>query len=75
LKWQEVIDNLKIKKENDIVVVYSNEINMFGYGSDEIEAKKDFYETILEYYEYLKANSDRLGKIPARDFEYLKKIL
>jgi hypothetical protein len=61
--------------ENDIYAVTSYDLNMFGYGESDDEAIQDLCDAIVEYYEELEDNQNRLGKIPTQHKHFLDQII
>ncbi|MDI6787948.1 MAG: hypothetical protein QME51_06215 [Planctomycetota bacterium] len=64
-----------ISEEDNLYVVTSYDLNLFGYGETEDEAIQDLCETIVEYYEDIENNKENLGKIPIRDKHFLEQII
>ncbi|MEK6733563.1 MAG: hypothetical protein AABY27_00445 [Pseudomonadota bacterium] len=64
-----------ISEEDNLYVITSHDLNLFGYGETEDEAIQDLCETIVEYYEDIENNKENLGKIPTRDKHFLERII
>ncbi|UCE06954.1 MAG: hypothetical protein JSW07_02635 [bacterium] len=57
--------------ENEIYIASSYDLNTFGYGESEDEALRDLCDCIIEYYEHVKANRNKMGPLLKRDWEFL----
>ena len=68
---------IPIMIENDINVVIAtyDDIDLYGTGDDVQEAISDLCSAIVEYYEGLKENENRLGDIPTQEYAFLKQII
>lgn len=56
-------------------IATSYDLNTFGCGETEDEAIRDLCESIIEYYEHLKSNYNRLGVLLQRDWDFLSRII
>ncbi len=52
---------LEVQREDDSVVVWSADLDEFGYGPHLTAAIEDFQQTIIELYHTLEGEQDRLG--------------
>jgi ribosomal protein S12 methylthiotransferase accessory factor YcaO len=50
-----------VKKDGDVFTVTDSEINMYGVGDTQEEARKDYESAVLEYFEILNENEHRLN--------------
>ena len=61
-----------IQKEGDVFTVVDHEINMYGVGSTKEEAEEDYKSIVIEYFEDLEANENKIGENLKRDLDYLR---
>lgn len=61
--------------EDDVYIASSYDLNTFGYGESEDEALRDLCESVIEYYEHLKANHSNLGALLKRDWDFLSRMI
>ena len=66
---------INILVEDDTYIASSYDLNLFGYGESEDEALRDLCETIVEHYEHMKVNQDRLGDLLRRDWNFLSRMI
>ena len=66
---------ISLEFENGGVCACCYDIDMYGEGKTEEEAIDDLCEVIIDYYESLKEDEDKLGEIPKRHWIYLKDVI
>ena len=59
----------------DVVIATYDDIDLYGTGDDVQEAISDLCTAVVEYYEGLKENENRLGDIPDQEYAFLKQII
>ncbi|MCZ6676606.1 MAG: hypothetical protein O7E52_05080 [Candidatus Poribacteria bacterium] len=64
-----------IEREGDIVIAAYDDIDLYGTGTDIQEAISDLCAAIVEYYEGLKENENRLGDLPTQEYVFLKQMI
>lgn len=57
---------LRIERENEHVTAWNHDLEEIGYGSTLVGAVEDFQRTVIELYESLQAEQERLGSDMAR---------
>jgi hypothetical protein len=62
---------VNITYEDEVYIASSYDLNLFGYGESEDEALRDLCGSIIEYYEHIKANRNKMGPLLKRDWEFL----
>lgn len=67
--------SIALEFEENQVIASCYDIDMYGSGSNEEEAIDDLCEVIVEYYESLKEDKDKLGPIPRKHWIYLERII
>lgn len=66
---------LEYYPEDNLYIVDSPELNIYGEGQDRTEALNDFSSAIEETYLSLKEDRDRLGPQPEREWKILKELI
>lgn len=66
---------VNIVLEDDVYIASSYDLNTFGYGDNEDEAIRDLCESIIEHYEHLKNNREKLGSLLRRDWDFLSRMI
>ena len=75
--------NLSLKVElpvtleftGNVVTAVSYDLEEFGFGHDELEALKDLRESIINLYYLFKEESENLGPLPRRQWNFLENII
>lgn len=71
---QPIFVNIENDEDNNIVIS-SSDLNIFGYGETEHEAKRDFINTFKDLYFNLKADQKKLHKSIKPLWSFLQKIV
>ncbi len=66
---------LEYYPEDNLYIVDSPELNIYGEGQDRTEALNDFSSALEETYLSLKEDRDRLGPQPEREWKILKELI
>jgi len=61
--------------EDGVFVIFSDDINLYGYGDTELNAIRDFCKDVEYLYFDLKRSKEKLGEIVKESWEFLKKII
>ena len=64
-----------IERDGDVVIATYDDIDLYGTGEGVQEAISDLCAAIVEYYEGLKENENRLGTLPTQEYAFLKQMI
>ncbi|MBU1165228.1 hypothetical protein KKA15_06765 [Patescibacteria group bacterium] len=67
--------NITLDSTSEIVIANSYDLNIFGYGNNEIEAIRDFCNTLEDFYFLLDKDKDKLPKEQSVIYNFLNKII
>jgi hypothetical protein len=66
---------ITIEKEKDVVIASLDDIEAFAYADTEFEAINRLCEEIVNIYEDLKEDRDKLGALPQKWLQYLEEVI
>lgn len=61
--------------DQDTFIVWCEDLNTYGEGEDEEEAKNDFLKNVEELYFDLKKDKEKLGSALEKIWQYMQKII
>lgn len=61
--------------EDDVFVVFSDDLNLYGYGNTELNAIRDICKEIEYLYFDLKKSKNKLGKAMEENWNFLEEII
>jgi len=64
-----------MEKVRTIYITSYYDVNLYAEGDCEEDAIENLCKQIIDYFEILKQESDKLGPVPAKHFMYLKQIV
>ena len=64
-----------LEKENNVFVVSSEDLNIYGYGETELNAIRDFCKEVENLYFDLKRNRNKLSKLMKETWNFMKEII
>lgn len=64
-----------LEYEDGVFVIFSDDLNLYGYGDIELNAIRDFCKEVEYLYFDLKQSKKKLGKIMKENWEFLKNII
>ena len=64
-----------VETEEGEIVLSSEDVDMYGTGSNLQEALDDLCGAIVEYYQYLKEEKDNLGPLLKKDYQFLNLVI
>ena len=64
-----------IEYEEDTVLAFFYDLDLYGLGDEISEAIDDLCATLIEYYEMLLEEQDRLGPLPRKHWVYLQTLV
>jgi hypothetical protein len=67
--------SVTLESEDSEIVASCYDINMYGCGDNEEEAIDDLCTVIVEYYESLKEDKEKLGCLPQKHWIYLSNVI
>lgn len=57
------------------ITCYDDKTSIYGIGTTIEESKKDFMDSFLYHYNFLKSNKDSISKIDIDNLEYINKLI
>jgi predicted RNase H-like HicB family nuclease len=67
--------SVTLESEDSEIVASCYDVNMYGCGDSEEEAIDDLCSVLVEYYETLKEDKEKLGIIPKKHWGFLSSII